>query len=116
MSAGGSGIHLDPNAGALMHLTSAEEALILPRPHPAVMFREVSDGAVLLQMEEEIYFGLNPVGARVWQLLPPTCTSIEDLCDRLHGYYPDVPAEQILADVTELLGELRKNKLLVDAS
>jgi hypothetical protein len=94
----------------------AEDHLILPRPHPAVMFREVSDGAVLLQMEDEIYFGLNSVGARIWQLLPPACTNLEDLCARLGEVFPDVPVEQIQEDVTELLGQLRENKLLVDAS
>ena len=93
----------------------AEVHPILPRPHPAVMFREVSDGAVLLQMEEEIYFGLNAVGARIWQLLPPACTSLDDICERLESVYPDVPADQLRADVTELLEQLREAKLLVDA-
>lgn len=97
-----------------MQRTLAEVQAILPRPHPAVMFREVSDGAVLLQLEDEIYFGLNPVGARVWQLLPPVCTDLEALCERLGEVYPEVPPEQLLADVTELLGQLRENKLLVE--
>ena len=66
-----------------MHRTLAEVQAILPRPHPAVMFREVSDGAVLLQMEDEIYFGLNSVGARIWQLLPPASTDLDDLCAQL---------------------------------
>lgn len=97
-----------------MHRIIAEVGPILPRPHPAVMFREVSDGAVLLQLEDEIYFGLNQVGARVWQLLPPACADLEELCERLGEVYPEVPAEQLLADVTELLGQLRENKLLAD--
>lgn len=80
------------------------------------MFREVSDGAVLLQMEDEVYFGLNTVGARIWQLLPPACVSMDDLCAQLGVAYPDVPAEQLMADVTELLGQLREAKLLVDAT
>lgn len=98
-----------------MDRTLAEVHPILPRPHPAVMFREVSDGAVLLQMEEEIYFGLNSVGARIWQLLPPACTSLEDMCARLGSVYPEVPAEALKADVTELLEQLREAKLLMDA-
>lgn len=97
-----------------MDRTLAEVQVILPRPHPAVMFREVSDGAVLLHMEDEIYFGLNSVGARIWQLLPPACASLGDLCARLETTYPGVPAEQLMADVTELLDQLREAKLLVD--
>jgi len=98
-----------------MHRTLAEVQAILPRPHPAVMFREVSEGAVLLQMEDEIYFGLNAVGARIWQLLPPTCATLEELCAHLEMAYPDVPAEQLMADVTELLHQLREAKLLVES-
>lgn len=80
------------------------------------MFREVSEGAVLLQMEDEIYFGLNEVGTKVWQLLPPECTSLDDLCARLGASYPDIGAEQIRVDVLELLDQLREQKLLVDPS
>ena len=76
-----------------MDRSPAEVDAILPRPHPAVMFREVSDGAVLLQMEDEIYFGLNEVGSRIWQLLPPSCATLEELCARLGETYPDVAAD-----------------------
>ena len=99
-----------------MDRSPAEVEAILPRPHPAVMFREVSDGAVLLQMEDEIYFGLNAVGTRVWQLLPPTCATLDELCARLGESYPDVAAEQIRADVLELLDQLREQKLLVNGT
>lgn len=99
-----------------MNRSLAEALVILPRPHPAVMFREVSEGAVLLQMEDEIYFGLNEVGARVWQLLPPACSSLEELCAALGQVYPDVPADQLLADITELLDQLREQKLVVDSA
>lgn len=99
-----------------MNRTLAEVRPILPRPHPAVMFREVSDGAVLLQMEDEIYFGLNSVGARIWQLLPPKCVSLDELCAQLGATYPDVATDQLRADVTELLGQLQEAKLLVEAT
>ena len=32
----------------------------------------VEDGAVLLHAGQEVYYGLNAVGARIWQLLPPS--------------------------------------------
>lgn len=99
-----------------MESAIVEGARILPTPHPAVMFREVSEGAVLLQMEEEIYFGLNEVGTRVWRLLPPACSSVDEVCARLVEAYPDAAPEQIRSDVEELLGELRANKLVVEPS
>ncbi len=86
---------------------------MLPRPHPGVLFKTVSDGAVLLHVEEEIYFGLNEVGSRIWQLLPPTCANLEDLCARLSQAYTDVAPEVLRADVLELLGQLEENQLVV---
>jgi hypothetical protein len=34
-----------------------------------VLFRELDDEAVLLNLKTGIYFGLNPVATRIWQLL-----------------------------------------------
>ena len=86
---------------------------MLPRPHPGVLFKTVSDGAVLLHVEEEIYFGLNDVGTRIWQLLPPACGDLNELCARLAELYADVPPEVLRADVVELLNELEANQLVV---
>jgi hypothetical protein len=36
---------------------------------PEVVFRELDDEAVLLNLKSGIYFGLNPVGTRIWQLI-----------------------------------------------
>ena len=88
---------------------------MLPRPHPDVLFRTVSDGAVLLHVREEIYFGLNEVGSRIWQLLPPECADLEDLCARLAESYREVPPEVLRADVVELLAQLEQHQLVVAA-
>ena len=85
----------------------------LPVPNVAVVFRALPDGAVLLSTETEVYFGLNVVGARVWQLLPPATTHLGQLCERLAAEYPDAPAAQIRADVVELLDTLLDNRLVV---
>lgn len=86
---------------------------MLPRPHPGVLFKAVSDGAVLLHVEDEIYFGLNDVGTRIWQLLPPICGCLDELCSRLAQVYTDVAPEILRADVVELLKQLEKNQLVV---
>jgi hypothetical protein len=41
---------------------------------------------------------------------------MQELCARLEQAYPEVPAEQMQADVNELLEQLREQKLLVDAA
>ncbi|MGH7720022.1 MAG: PqqD family protein [Gemmatimonadaceae bacterium] len=85
---------------------------MLPSARPEVVFTSLSDGGVLFSAATEEYFGLNPVGARVWELLPPVTTSIDELCERLGRDYPDVPLSAIRADVAELLDELAAHRLV----
>ena len=44
----------------------------LPVATAHVVYGPLSDGAVLFSTKDEVYFGLNQVGAQVWELLPPT--------------------------------------------
>jgi coenzyme PQQ synthesis protein D (PqqD) len=86
---------------------------VLPKPHPKVVSQSVADGGVLLDTGGEIYFGLNAVGMRVWQLLPPASATIDELCAVLGREYPDAPREQLQADVAELLDQLAREGLVV---
>lgn len=86
--------------------TGASLLLMLPQPAATVVFQRIDDGAVLFAPVTEIYFGLNEVGARVWELLPPVCDSLDDVCARLKTQYPDVDAAMLRTDVEELLAQL----------
>lgn len=87
---------------------------MLPVPHPAVIFRTLPDGAVLLHTTSEVYYGLNLVGARVWELLPPLSNDLHDLCERLAREYPDADPAEIRADVVDLMQELREAGLVTE--
>jgi len=89
---------------------------VLPLPHPKVVSQTVSDGGVLLDTAGEVYFGLNAVGMRVWQLLPPSCETLDEMCAILVQGYPGVGPGQIRQDVTELLEQLEQQGLLVPAN
>jgi hypothetical protein len=80
----------------------------LPRAHPKVIWTALPDGAVLYETETEQYFGVNSVGALVWELLPPPTTSFEDLCRAVHARYPEADLDQIRGDVRGLLDDLRE--------
>lgn len=79
---------------------------MLPSANPSVIFQKLDDGAVLFTPETEIYFGLNAVGALVWDLLPPRTESLDALCASVAAVYPDVPTGTVRADVEELLAQL----------
>jgi hypothetical protein len=86
---------------------------VLPTRNPQIIFKTLATGAVLYSPQDEVYFGLNQVGVRVWELLPPAHQHLDDVCRVLTSEYPDAPAEVIRADVTELLEELGKLGLVV---
>ena len=88
----------------------------LPTANARVVFCPVEEGAVLLSTEDEVYFGLNHVGARVWQLLPPKSESLEDLCAALAEEFPDAPPEEIRPDVLALLEELETHGLVTSVA
>lgn len=89
---------------------------MLPVPGPAVIFRTLPDGAVLLHTATEVYYGLNTVGARVWELLPPATLDLDELCAQLAAEYPGADACDIRADVEELLAELRDAGLVTESA
>ncbi|HVT37666.1 MAG TPA: PqqD family protein [Gemmatimonadaceae bacterium] len=84
----------------------------LPSANPSVVFRTVSDGAVLLHMGREIYFGLNAVGALVWKALP-VCSDFDDLCATIGRDYPAIDPQMIRTDVAALLAQLEENQLVL---
>ncbi|MDQ3555761.1 MAG: PqqD family protein [Gemmatimonadota bacterium] len=85
---------------------------MLPAASPQVIFKSLPDGAVLYHPAQEVYYGLNGVGERVWQRLPPVCADLDELCGQLAELYPDVPAATIRADVSELLDDLLQHQLV----
>ena len=85
---------------------------MMPKPHPAVIFKPVSEGAVLLHTESEIYFGLNHVGAEIWQRLADGC-EMEALIAGLCELYPAVEETQIRGDVRQLLEDLQESSLVI---
>lgn len=87
---------------------------MLSRPHPGVVFQKLEEGAVLFAPATELYFGLNDVGALIWELLPQA-RSLDELCATIHSRFPDVTVDVIRADVDELLGHLLAEGLLQSA-
>ena len=75
-----------------------------------VLSQEVNGETVLLDLEGEIYFGLNEVGTRIWQLLESGQTVAEAVSTLIAEY--DVSQQQLETDVSELLAKLIKAGLV----
>ena len=85
---------------------------LLPKPVVDVVFCEVENGAVLLHAAQEVYYGLNQVGAEIWQLLPPASAEIDGLLASLQTRYPEVPVTMLRDDVDALLTDLAAHGLV----
>jgi hypothetical protein len=75
-----------------------------------VIARQVGDETVILDLASGTYFGLDPVGARIWQLMGEGRT-LAEICDALLEEY-DVTREALEGDVTRLAEELLAQKLI----
>jgi hypothetical protein len=75
-----------------------------------VLHQELSGETVLLNLKTEHYFGLDPVGTRIWQELGKTASAERVVAQLLTEYEVEEPT--LRADVERLLGELLKAGLI----
>lgn len=73
-------------------------------PSSEVLFQEVGGEAVLLNLESERYFGLDPVGTRIWALLGED-SHLQHAHATLCIEY-DVPAATLETDLLALIDQL----------
>lgn len=79
-----------------------------------VVFRELDGEAILLNLGSGIYFGLDPIGTRMWQLIEQHGRLDAVLADLRDEY--DAPADTLTRDLLRLASELMAKGLLeVDA-
>jgi hypothetical protein len=76
---------------------------------PNVIFRALGDESVILNLDSGVYFGLDEIGTRIWQLLEQR--DVGEVCETLQSEY-DVPAERVEADVTALIDRLSAKGLV----
>lgn len=74
------------------------------------MSRQVGDENVILDLESGTYFGLDPVGARIWQLIAEG-RSLEEVCDAMMAEF-DVSRSDIERDTAQLVEQLVTSGLL----
>ena len=66
--------------------------------------------AAILNLKNGVYYGLDPVGTRIWKLIQEPRT-IAELRDILIDEY-DVDGVQLESDIQDLLNELAANQLV----
>lgn len=73
---------------------------------------ELAGEAAVLNTKTGVYYGLDPVGARIWQLVQQP-RSVSEVGQQLLAEY-DVDSQRCVADIVALLEKLRSEGLLVE--
>ena len=79
---------------------------MLPTPVDSVIFRRLESGAVVYDSAAEVYYGLNDVGATIWELLGEAALTADRLLESLVTKYPDADAALLRADSDALIASL----------
>jgi hypothetical protein len=80
----------------------------------------MDEGGILFCTRTEVYFGVNQVGATIWNLLPASGADggrdVDGLLDELVRLFPDAGREVLTGDLREFLGALEEGELVAYAS
>lgn len=77
---------------------------------PDTLINVIGEEAVLLNLKNEQYFGLDPMGTRMWNVLT-TSDSVQTAFDALLSEY-EVTADVLRRDLTDLLEKLLAHGLV----
>lgn len=80
-------------------------------PSSDVLFRELEGEAVMLDLGSERYYGLDEVGARIWQLLEEH-HDVETVVAEMLAEY-EVDEEQLRRDMADLIDNLADAGLVI---
>lgn len=81
-------------------------------PNHEVTDSPVGDETVLLHLGNGTYYGLDPMGTRVWALLKEGL-DVDAIRDQLCAHY-QVQPERAEADLRRFLADLRQHGILLD--
>jgi len=71
---------------------------------------DLGSEAAILNLKNSVYYGLDPIGARIWQLVQEP-TTLGHIRDVLRAEY-DVDEAQLEADIRDLVQELSAHGLV----
>jgi hypothetical protein len=91
-----------------MSKTLSVDSVVIAAPEQVSC--DLAGEAAILNLKSGVYFGLNPIGARIWELIQEPKGAKEIVLSLLDEY--DVEPERCEADVMQLLGDLSEHGLI----
>ena len=98
---------MSPMEDADMSFPTLDDEVRVPQ---RIEFARVKDQIALLNVDSGVYFGLDAIGARMWELLAEQ-RRLRAVADALESEF-DVEPERLRADLLRLVSELIGKQLL----
>lgn len=93
-----------------MKATSLGSASIVSAA-PDHLSSKLGPEVVILNLNSGVYFGLDPVGARVWELIQESNKSLSAIRDQIVGEF-EVESDQCEKDLKDLLASMEVEGLI----
>ena len=78
----------------------------------AVAYTYMDDDMVMMGPDDQLFYGVNPVGASIWALLEGGHQPLQAICDHLRTLY-EVDAKQCMADAMEFINQMQSQGMLI---
>ena len=79
--------------------------------NPEVLSSKIDEEVILMSIEADSYFGLEPVGSLVWEMLAKQPASVSELVVQLMEEY-DVQEDTCREDVLQFINDMSEKKLI----
>jgi hypothetical protein len=80
-----------------------------------VLSSKIDEEVVLMSIEADSYFGLDPIGSHIWELLSVKPATLTELVQTLMEEY-DTDAETCQKDVQAFIDDMSARKLIVKSA
>lgn len=80
-----------------------------------VLFSKIDEEVVLMSIEADSYFGLDPIGSHIWEILSKQPASINELVTLLLEEY-EVDEATCLKDVQIFIDDMSARKLIIQVT
>ena len=79
---------------------------------PEVLSSKIDEEVILMSIEADSYFGLDPVGSRIWEIISKQPASINELVTIMMEEY-EVDEATCLHDVQAFVDDMSGRKLII---
>ena len=79
--------------------------------NPEVLSSKIDEEVILMSIEADSYFGLEPVGSLIWEMLSKQPATVSELVVQLMEEY-DVQEDTCREDVLHFINDMSEKKLI----